>query len=110
MVTIRPYLFENIILNYLDQQATISDYIDFILTNFWADLQTSIYYQVPDPKGFQGDLNTLTWQEKVSIAAKAKDVYEKGYEAYDYEINQKNQERAINKWREVFGDNFPKYE
>ena len=110
MATAPSYLFENIILNYLDGVDALSDYIDVNLINFWHSLKSSIYNEVQDPKGFQGNLNTLTYDEKVGIAKKANEAYTKGYEAYKIETEEKNQSKAINKWIEIFGDKFPKYE
>jgi len=110
MTTVPSYLFENIILNYLDGVETLSDFIDVNLINFWHSLKSSIYNEVQDPKGFQGNLNTLTYDEKAGIATKANDAYTKGYDAYKIETEEKNQSKAINKWIEIFGDKFPKYE
>ena len=109
MPTISSYLFENIILTYFDGQSEISDYIDLNLINFWTYLQTGIYNSFLDPKGFQGELNNLSFEEKMKISEKAADVVKKGKEAVRIETKEKNQEKAINKWREIFGDNFPKY-
>lgn len=108
--TIPSYLFESIILNYFAGRDSISNYIDANLINFWAHLNSSIFDNVNDPKGFQGDLNTLSQEEKSSISGKAKATYEKGLQAWKYETEEKNQEKSINKWREIFGDDFPKYE
>lgn len=110
MTTVPTYLFENIILSYLNSEEKVSDYIDILIINFWYHLRTSIYNSVPDPKGFQGDLNTLTQSERKSISDKADDAYSKGYDAYKIETEEKDQRKAINKWREIFGDSFPKYE
>jgi len=109
MPTISSYLLENIILTYFDEQTEISDYIDFNLVNFWAYLQTGIYSSFLDPKGFQGELNNLSFEDKKKISEKVTDVVKKGKEAIRLETKEKNQEKAINKWREIFGDDFPKY-
>lgn len=110
MPTIPSYLFENIILNFFDNQSGISDWIDYNLRNFWQHLQNAIYQPVLDPKGFQTDLNEIEWDKRIRISAKAKETYEKASEAYKLEMHVKNQEAAINKWKEIFGDEFPKYE
>jgi hypothetical protein len=106
MTTIPPYLFENIILNYFDNKESITDWIDLSLRDFWGYLINGINYSVPDPKGFQGELNTLSWEERQSISARAKDAYEKGSEAIRRETVEKNQQSAINKWSEIFGKDF----
>ncbi len=110
MPTIPSYLFENLVLNFFDSRSEISKWIDVNLINFWHHLKTAIYNPVPDPKGFQTDINTLSYSDKEKISNKASDTYDKGYEAYKIETEEKNQEKAINKWREIFGDDFPKYE
>ena len=109
MPTIPSYLFENLVLNFFNSKDKISDWIDVNLINFWLHLKTEIYNSVPDPKGFQSDLNTLSYEDKTKISNKAGDTYNKGYDAYKIETEGKNQESAINKWREIFGDDFPIY-
>jgi hypothetical protein len=108
--TIPSYLLENLVLNYASSQTSLSDYIDINLVNFWNYLITAIYNPVPDPKGFQGDLNTLEYEDKVKISDKARDSVNKGQEAIYFETKESDHSKAINKWREIFGDNFPKYE
>lgn len=110
MTTIPSYLFETIILNYIETKDSLSDYIDMDLIPFWNHLSSSIYNAVPDPKGFQGNLNTLSYSEKTGISARANDAYLKGSEAYKIEMEEKNQSKAMNKWIEIFGNKFPKYE
>jgi len=110
MTTVPSYLFENLILKYLEEIQSISDHIGINLINFWYSLKSAIYLDVPDPKGFQGSLNTLSNDQKAGISAKANDAYIKGFEAYKVETQEKNQIDAINKWIEIFGNEFPKYE
>jgi len=110
MPTIPSYLYENIILNYFNTKDEISSWIDVNLINFWLHLKSGIYNDVLDPKGFQGNLNIMSQEEKNKISAKANETYDKAYEAYRIEIDEKNQEKSINKWRTIFGDDFPKYE
>lgn len=110
MPTIPSYLFENFVLIYLESQISISDYIDGNLIKFWDYLKSAIYLSVKDPKGFQDELNNLTYDEKIKISSKAVETYNKGYEAYKIETEDKDQEKAIKKWTEIFGDDFPKYE
>jgi hypothetical protein len=109
MPTIPSYLFENLVLNFFDSKTEISKWIDVNLINFWLHLKTEIYNTVSDPKGFQTNLNTLSYDDRVKISNKASDTYTKGYDAYMIETKEKNQEKAINKWSEIFGDKFPTY-
>ena len=110
MPTILPYLFENIILNYFDSQASIYNYIDYNLRDFWEHLSLAIYFEVNDPKGFQGNLNDLTNEEKLNISIKAKEAFNKAVEAINFEVKEYNNEKSINKWREIFGSEYPKFE
>ena len=110
MPTISSYFLENLILDFFNGKTELSAYIDVNLINFWNHLQTAIYNSYQDPKGFQGELNNLTFDEKTKIATKASASYTTGYEAYNAETKESNQEKAINKWRDIFGDSFPKYE
>lgn len=110
MPTIPSYLFENIILNYFDSKIESSDWIDINLFQFWQHLKLAIYSDISDPKGFQGNLNIFTYDEKNKISEKANDAYNIGYEAYKIETQENNQEKAINKWRTIFGNDFPQYE
>lgn len=110
MTTIPSYLFETIVLNFVEGKEKLNEYIDVNIINFWLYLKDAIYNDVNDPKGFQGNLNTLTYSEKTGISTKANDAYTKGCEANKFETEEKNQSKAINKWIEIFGDKFPKYE
>jgi hypothetical protein len=46
----------------------------------------------------------------MGIATRANDAYTKGYDAYKIETEEKDQQKAIKKWIEIFGDKFQKYE
>jgi hypothetical protein len=54
-------------------------------------------------------INTLTYDEKKKISDRAYADYEKAVDARKLEGDKKMKE-SINKWREIFGDGFPKYE
>jgi len=110
MTTIPSYLFETIVLNFIESKDNLCDYIDINLIDFWLYLKSAIYNNVNDPKGFQGNLNTLTFTEKYGISTKAEDAYTKGYDAYKFEVEEKDQNKSISKWIEIFGDKFPSYE
>lgn len=108
--TLSSYLFEQIVINFTKSKTALSEWIDINIKDFFSYLSTYIYYAVNDPKGIQGDLNCLTYEQRKSISEKAKWAYDKAVEAIDAEIKEKDQEKAINKWREIFGNKYPKYE
>lgn len=108
--TIGSYLFEQIVINFVKGKTELSEWIDFNIRDFFSYLSLHIYYAVNDPKGIQGNLNDLTYEQKKSISDKAQWAYNKAVEAIDAETNNKDQEKAVGKWREIFGSKYPKYE
>lgn len=109
MPTISSYLFEVIVLTYFNLKDTIEDYIDFNLRDFWNYLEYGIYDSFLDPKGFQGNLNNLDDEIKNKISSIAKQSYLKACEAINYEVYDKDIKKSINKWKEIFGNDFPDY-
>jgi len=109
MPAIPSYLFENIVLNFFEQLNEVSDYIVFSLRDFWYYLKNAICSNVMDPKRFQGDLNILLLDDRIKISLKAEDSYNKALEAVRFETQERDQNKAINKWREIFGNDFPTY-
>jgi len=109
MPTISSYLFETIILNYYDHIEETSEYIDLEIKNFFNHLESAIYASVQDPKGFQGELNTLDNTTKYKISELAKKSYNNAVQAISYETSEQDMQKAINKWGEVFGNDFPSY-
>lgn len=107
--TIGSYLFENIVINYTNSKTELSQYIDYDIRSFFHYLSSAIWNSVTDPKGFQGDLNTFSNAEKLSISQKADWAYEKANEAVKAEVDEKDVQKSINKWREIFGPDFPTY-
>lgn len=107
--TIGSYQFEQLVLNFVVIQPKLSDYIDCTIKDFFLELASSIYMTIPDPKSLQGDLNYLSYDERVSVAKKAFWAYEIAKQAIDAEISDKDHAKAISRWREIFGENFPKY-
>lgn len=110
MPSMSSYLIENMILDYYESNYTeTSQYVDVELVNVFGDIKSRVYNTVNDPKNIQGNINTLTWDEKTKISNRASSDYEKAKEARKFEDEGK-QEEAINKWKEIFGNEFPKYE
>ncbi len=110
MPTMSSYLLENLILNYYDNQNNCaSQYVDIEIPNIFDYISTNIYYNVNDPKNIQGNINTLSHEERGKISERAKLDYQKSIEARRLE-NAGEQEKSIKKWTEIFGDKFPKYE
>lgn len=107
--TITSYLFEQIAIKFINSRSELSQWIDFDIRDFFNYLSTNIYNAVNDPKGIQGDLNKLTFEEKKAISEKATWAYNKARDATNAETQDSDQEKAINKWREIFGSKYPTY-
>lgn len=107
--TMGSYFLECMILNYYDSAGVNSStYIDVELPNLFAYVYHQIHKSLNDPKGFQGDLNTLSRDERNSIQERAKLDYNRSKVAREFETNGKQKE-SIEKWREIFGSEFPTY-
>tara|TARA_R110002051_G_scaffold113720_1_gene186250 strand:- start:967 stop:1950 length:984 start_codon:yes stop_codon:yes gene_type:complete len=107
--TISSYLFENIVVNFVNSKAELNNYNDINIRDFFYYLISAIFGSVYDPKGFQGDMNTFTFPEKEAISRKADWAYGKAKVAVDAELIDKDQKKSINLWGEIFGANFPSY-
>lgn len=108
--TIDSYLYEQFILTFINSRIELSQWIDFNIRDFFYYLSRNIDNTVNDPKGLQGNLNNLTYDQKKSISEKATWAYNRASEAINFETQDKNQEKSINKWQEIFGNKFPTYE
>lgn len=75
---------------------------------FLGDYVNAILCRIDDIKGIQGDLNALDWSQRCVCRERALQDKEKAERAGKYEQNGE-QETAINLWREVFGEDFPKH-
>ncbi|CAD0007817.1 SMODS domain-containing nucleotidyltransferase [Flavobacterium salmonis] len=109
MPTISSYLFENFVLNFVESKTELSPHIDINIINFWNYLKSAVFNNVNDPKKICSNLNDLSLDDKRKISEKANDAYHKGYEAYRLETEDQNQEASINKWREIFGSDYPQF-
>src|SRR5690554_1090657 len=107
--TIGSYFFENLVINYSKSKSELSQWIDYDIKNFFYFLSQAIWLSTFDPKGFQGDLNTFNYTEKLSISQKAEWAYQKASEAIKAETEEKDMKKSINLWREIFGNSFPQY-
>ncbi|MCI5056508.1 MAG: hypothetical protein MRY83_10395 [Flavobacteriales bacterium] len=110
MPSMSSYLLETMILDYYSNRADkASQFVDVEIPNVLGYLQTYVYHQVSDPKGIQGNINHLSWEEQQKISNRAKQDKEKAIEARKYESDG-NHESSIRKWKEIFGDQFPNYD
>ncbi|WP_132941884.1 hypothetical protein [Vibrio crassostreae] len=106
MPNMGSYLIENMILDYYETHSATS-WVDLEVRDVLFYISNAVYNQVQDPKGIQGNINCLTYEERSAISAKALGDSQKAQDAYNNENT--NVAYAISKWREIFGSNFPTY-
>lgn len=110
MPTMSSYLLETMLLNYYASKTSeASEFVDLEIPPVLNYIKNNIYSVVNDPKNIQGNINSLSWEDRVKIANRAQSDKEKAEKAREYERNGDN-ENSIKKWREFFGDKFPEYE
>lgn len=110
MPSMSSYLLENMIIEYYVGKTTkASKFVDVELVDVFRDLSSRVYNTINDPKSIQGNINDLSYDEKVKIAKRSYDDYAIALNARELEQS-KDMRGSINKWREIFGNEFPKYE
>lgn len=110
MPTMSSYLLETMILNYYEGQSTkAGQFVDIEFPNVVAYIYNNIMGTVDDPKGIQGNINSLTYDERIKINNKTAIDYHVAKAAREFEQN-KDMKSSIAKWGEVFGSEFPKYD
>lgn len=109
MVTMAPYVLECIVLDYYEQALSkASAYVDIALPGLFTHVSSAVLGAVYDPKRIQGDINLLSWDDRVSISARAQEDAQRAMEARRLEDGG-NHRASIGVWRQVFGDGYPRY-
>jgi len=106
--TIPSYLLETMIVNYADSVDELDACIDFRLKKALKYISDNILASVYDMKEIQGDINNLSYSDRLVLQSKADADYLKAGIAWEYEKEGKKKE-AIIKWREILGGDFPTY-
>ncbi|MEM1484248.1 nucleotidyltransferase [Oscillospiraceae bacterium PP1C4] len=107
--TIPSYLLETMLINHCDAENELSQWIDIRFKNALKYIADHIMSSVYDMKEIQGDINTVLWSDKSTLQQKAQADYDKACEASNAELQEKDQKKAINKWGEILGGDFPTY-
>lgn len=106
------YLFEQMVLNYAQTKGLKSDWQSNV-HECLLSLSQQILGTVNDPKGMQGDLNTLDADSRKKQSGIAYSDYQTSGKAITEEITADmfhgTHEKAISLWNEVFGDGFKLY-
>lgn len=110
MPTMSSYLLETIIVDYYNVNIInkLSPYVDIYIPDILNHISNAVFNCVNDPKGIQGDINSLSIDDKIKISVRASLDYQKALDARNYEGNS-NHEASIKKWAEIFGPYFPSY-
>lgn len=106
--TIPSYLLETMVVNYTDSVSELDAYIDLRFINVLKYISNYMLASIYDLKGIQGNINTLSPEDRLLLQSKAHTDYLKACTAQYYERNGM-QKDAINKWREILGGDFPTY-
>ena len=108
--TVGAYLMENLILDHYESAANhASDRLDLEVALCLGQVGRRIWQPVQDPKGLQGDLNTTSAEARSAISEQATADVRTASDAIDLDADGENQ-RAVAKWREILGEEFPKCE
>lgn len=118
MPNITSYVLETIVLDYFDQanhyldkeDGTTVDYPDVHFRDVLLYISNHIFGSVNDSKGIQGNINDLQHDQKFKIYQRSKSDYEKAKNAVYVEVYEKDNKKSISIWRDIFGEEFPKYE
>jgi hypothetical protein len=110
MPSMSSYLIENMILDFYETQNSenTSEYVDLEIPRILIYLKDQVFYPVDDPKGIQGDINSLNYEDRNKISKRAYSDYLKALDARTLET-EGNHKLSIEKWSEIFGSNFPTY-
>ncbi|EKN3347141.1 nucleotidyltransferase [Yersinia ruckeri] len=108
MPSMGSYLLETMLLSYYSNRLNCQQWVDLELHDIFTHLASAVYLPVWDHKGIQGDINGLTYEDKVKISVRCTLDAARVNEARRYESAQDNK-TSIGIWRDILGDNFPLY-
>jgi len=109
MASMPSYLLETIVVDHFEaMQAEASEFVDIELAAIFRQVANAVMDAVLDPKRIQPDINDLDWSDRISINSRAQSDATKVDDARHLE-GIKDMRGSINKWREIFGDEFPAY-
>ena len=110
MPSMSSYLLETMVLNYYAcSLSNASEYVDMEIPGVLGYISANIYSYVADPKGIQGNINNLSPDARIKIASRASTDKYRAEAARQLE-REGDHKGSIQKWQEVFGSGFPRYE
>lgn len=105
---ISSYMFEQMVLNCISEGKAQGDSWQIRVKSVLSYLRGAIRQPVADPKEIQGDLNTLDTATRIDLSNTAQRSSSMAVLAIASETVGKT-EAAIEKWKSVFGNEFPDY-
>lgn len=105
--TMGSYFFENLVIQF-SKDYGLSSEIDLDIREFFWYLYHNILNDFDDPKGFQGNINSLSYSDRFDVQNKALNMYQICCDAYSHKENCEC-EKSIKEWQKVFGSEFPNY-
>lgn len=90
------YLLETLILDYYAGRTSCSSFVDMELEALFRHLGQSVRYSVNDPKGIQGDINSLSAEARKAISDRCYLDAQKVSEARWFENNKEYENPSIN--------------
>lgn len=105
------YLVETMVIRYYllsKVDGTTTSYIDLELPDLFRHIGTAVFNPVYDLKEIQGDINSLSSDERLKIQQRANFDHSRAVEARSAEDGG-YQRTSISKWGEIFGPRFPDY-
>ena len=109
MPTMVSYVLETMILDYFARVDKCDNFIDCRFREILKYITENIFNPVYDSKNIEGNINTLTIDQKNALCIRARNDYKKACEAISAEVNEKDQAKSIRIWRSLFGDDFPTF-
>ena len=107
--TMPSYLLETMVINYCDSISSLNNYIDLRFRDCLLYIANHILNNVYDLKRIQGNINDLSTDDQYAVKQKAQNDYDKACAASDFEMTQKDMNKSISKWGEIFFCFFPTY-
>lgn len=109
VTTIPSYLIECMILDCYQNQCTeASARPESEVPRVLRHIAASVFAELEDPAGIQGNINTLTWEMRSDISSEALS-HAQFADAAIYSQSRGDESAAIDAWGGVFGGSFPAY-
>ena len=108
MPSIPPYALESMILTYYHSAVSCVAYVDLEFGPLVAWIASAVLQPIWDPKGIQGDLNTLSFEDRIAVSVRAEADLRTVYEAREAE-GVGDHKKSIGLWANIFGPSFPAY-